>query len=157
MGRLTPINYSDPFGLCPDSLSKSERACEERGKEEAARRQAEHDDRTTLQVVGDFAAGFGDFITFGGTKWVRDAIGCGDCVDFDSGVYTAGQVTGAVTGAALGGLTAARAAGVTSRVAIHGAHHTFPVVGRAAHIQVNVWQIGVKGSGSALRVPLPWR
>lgn len=158
-----PVNYSDPFGLYRLdgvaaqlfilALQQKERA---QAQEEAARQRAESDERTTMQVVGDFAAGFGDFITLGGTKLIRESIGCSDCVDYESGQYAAGQVAGGAAGTALGGLTAARAAGVTSRVAIHGAHHVFPLVGRAAHVQVNVWRIGVKGSGVAFRIPLPW-
>ena len=83
---------------------------------------------------------------------------CEDCVAYQSGVYTAGEVTGGVAGLAEGGLALARAGyGVTSRIAIHAAHHTFPLVGEAAHVQLNVWRIGVKESGWAFRIPLPWR
>jgi len=155
-----PVNFSDPFGLqaCdPPDDPECKKKAEATESSEATRADEPEDSRTPLQVVGDFTAGFGDFITFGGTKKVRELWDCGDCVDYESGVYTAGQVTGGVTAVAGGALGVARAAGVTSRVAIHGAHHTFPLVGRAAHIQVNVWRIGVPGSGRALRIPLPWR
>lgn len=155
-----PVAYTDPFGLQPcdppdDPKCKREAEGTEAG--EATQSQEPEDPRTTLQVVGDFAAGFGDFITFGGTKKVREIWDCSDCVDYESGMYTAGQVTGGVTAVAGAALGVARAAGVTSRVAVHGAHHAFPLVGRAAHIQLNVWRIGVSGSGRALRIPLPWR
>jgi len=113
--------------------------------------------RSAIQVVGDFAAGFGDLITVGGTKWVREAWACEDCVAYESPVYSAGAIVGGTAGTALGALSIARALGVTSRIAIHPAHHTFPFIGRAAHIQVNVWRIGVKASGHAVRIPLPWR
>jgi hypothetical protein len=108
-----------------------------------------------LQKAADFAAGFGDFVSFGFSKAVREAWDCADCVNYQSGLYTAGQVTGGVVGVAEGGLVAARLAGWTSRVAVHGAHHSFPVIGRAAHVQVNMWKIGAKGSGfTVVRVPI---
>ena len=114
--------------------------------------------RTLVEQVGDVAAGFGDIVTFGGTRWVRnELLDCGDCVDYGSALYTSGQVTGGVTALAGGGLLIARAAGVTSRVAIHGAHHSFGRFGQLSHIQLNVWRIGVKASGRAFRIPLPWR
>lgn len=40
------------------------------------------------------------------------------------------------------------------KVATHAAHHRFGSLGRLPHLQVNTWRVGVKGSGSALRLPL---
>uniref|UniRef100_UPI003220535A hypothetical protein n=1 Tax=Thermogutta sp. TaxID=1962930 RepID=UPI003220535A len=60
----------------------------------------------------------------------------------------------AVADAAAGGIAAS---GVSTKVAIHGAHHSFGSLGRLAHIQINWWRSGVKGSGRVLRIPLPWR
>ena len=42
--------------------------------------------------VSDFFAGFGDAITFGGTRAIRQAIGA-DYVDYCSGAYVAGGIT----------------------------------------------------------------
>ena len=147
-------NSSDPFGLCPP---KDDNKSDCAGSGSDGSNTAATPVRTTIQKVGDFAAGFGDFVSFGATKAVRDAWSCEDCVDYKSGAYTAGEVTGGVAGVAEGGLAAARAAGWTSKIALHEAHHAFPIIGKAAHIQVNVWRIGVEDSGlPALRIPWPW-
>jgi RHS repeat-associated protein len=42
-------------------------------------------------------------------------------------------------------------------IAVHGPHHSFGSLGRLSHVQMNWWETGVKGSGGAVRVPLPWR
>ena len=51
-----------------------------------------------MDHVSDFVAGFGDTITLGGTKWIRDqwnqAYGWSDSVNYSSGVYTAGEWSG---------------------------------------------------------------
>ena len=49
------------------------------------------------------------------------------------------------------------ATGYTSKVAIHGAHHTFGSWGKLSHLQINLWKVGVKGSSKVLRIPLPWK
>jgi hypothetical protein len=140
-----PVNFSDPMGLCPPKDDNKADCPADAGKAP----------RSALQKVSDFSAGFGDFVSFGGTKAVRNAWDCSDCVDYKSSSYTVGEVAGGVTGAAEAGLGAARAAGWTSRIAIHEAHHTFPIIGDAVHAQVNVWKIGAKGSGfTLLRIPL---
>jgi hypothetical protein len=36
----------------------------------------------------------------------------------------------------------------------HSAHHRFGEFGRLPHVQLNVWRVGIKGSGVALRVPV---
>ena len=41
------------------------------------------------------------------------------------------------------------------KIAAHPAHHSFGAWGRLPHVQLNLWRIGVKGSGSAMRVPVP--
>lgn len=41
------------------------------------------------------------------------------------------------------------------KVALHGPHHTFPVIGKACHIQATCWVKGSKGSGVNLRIPVP--
>ena len=87
-----PISFSDPFGLCPPEW---------------------------LCHAANFAAGFGDAVTFGLTDVVRDAIDANGAVDKESGVYTAGQVTGLAAGIAV----ASPAAAATGRVgkALHAA------------------------------------
>ena len=85
--------------------------------------------------------------------------GVGHTINEESGAYLTGQVAGFAHGVALGGVGAARVAGVQTKLAIHGAHHAFPRLGgrRLAHIQLNLWRTGVKGSGKAFRIALPWR
>ena len=41
------------------------------------------------------------------------------------------------------------------RIMHHSAHHTFSSLGRLPHLQMNYWRPGVRGSGGALRIPLP--
>ncbi len=36
----------------------------------------------------------------------------------------------------------------------HEAHHRFGTLGRLPHLQLNLWRVGVKGSGVAVRLPL---
>jgi RHS repeat-associated protein len=74
-----PVNYSDPTGLIfgiPGTPSWEE--------------------------VGEGIAGWGDTITFGGTKWVREQIG-DENVDTCSGAYQGGGVAGLVTGVLIPG------------------------------------------------------
>jgi RHS repeat-associated protein len=67
-----PVNYSDPFGLWP-----------------------------SLGQVANFAAGFGDAVTFGLTDVVRDAINANGVIDHRSGSYFAGTLAGAVADATI--------------------------------------------------------
>jgi len=68
-----------------------------------------------LQTTANFAAGFGDTITFGGTAAVREWMGTGHVVDDCSGAYNAGVYAGyaweAGTAAGLARGGAARLAG----------------------------------------------
>ena len=58
--------------------------------------------------AGDFAAGFGDTLTIGGTRYLReDFFGIGG-TDQTSGFYTAGGWTGGATGCGLGAAGTAR-------------------------------------------------
>jgi len=43
------------------------------------------------------------------------------------------------------------------RVRIHPPHHTFPIVGRAWHIQITIWRRGVPGSDINIRIPIYWK
>ena len=54
--------------------------------------------------AGNFAAGFGDTVRFGGTNWVREQMGTNSVVDKNSAFYTGGSVSGAVVGSAVGGI-----------------------------------------------------
>jgi RHS repeat-associated protein len=49
----------------------------------------------SLEDVSDFAAGFGDTVTFGLTQSIRQAANI-DNVDYCSGAYGAGEITGAI-------------------------------------------------------------
>lgn len=61
-----PVNFGDPFGLWP---------------------------WPTLNQTANFAAGFGDALTFGLTDMAREGLGWNDGVDRHSGSYVAGEVT----------------------------------------------------------------
>lgn len=51
-----------------------------------------------INTAGDFAAGFGDSITFGATKWARKKA-CGyECANTNSTTYMTGEFTGVVVG-----------------------------------------------------------
>jgi len=56
-----------------------------------------------LDAAANFAAGFGDNITFGLTNWVRDRIDANGAVDPTSSSYSAGEWTGVAAGLILGG------------------------------------------------------
>ena len=77
-----PVNFSDPFGLCPPPPGTFDALC----------------------FAVDLSAGFGDAVTFGLTAKLR---GDADAqVDKSSAVYTAGEVAGVAASAALGGAVA---------------------------------------------------
>ena len=63
------------------------------------------------QDAGDWAAGFGDTVTFGGTRWVRQKLGVDDVVNYCAGTYAWGGHVGTGAQVALafgtGGLSAA--------------------------------------------------
>jgi hypothetical protein len=40
------------------------------------------------------------------------------------------------------------------KLAAHRAHHRFGTLGALPHLQLNMWRVGVKGSGTAVRLPL---
>jgi hypothetical protein len=115
-----------------------------------------------LDLASDFSAGAGDFLSFGLTEKFRQHYGYNDVVDKQSGAYAAGFVTGAAVGGATGALTIGKAvAGLETKIAIHGAHHVFNLIGQVPHIQIIWWIAGEAGSdqtvGSPIRIPLtPW-
>jgi RHS repeat-associated protein len=43
------------------------------------------------------------------------------------------------------------------RVAIHGPHHRFPLVGRVRHVSITIWRRGVKDSHRRVQIPIFWR
>jgi RHS repeat-associated protein len=69
------LNRSDPTGLLPFGIKLP-----------------------SWEEAGEAVAGWGDTITFGGTKWVREQLG-DENVDTCSGAYQSGGVAGLVTGA----------------------------------------------------------
>jgi hypothetical protein len=84
------------------------------------------------------------------------------CSSGDTGSCVSVGITAAIETASAGtGRAATWPAGGGLRVAIHGPHHRFDLLGRnLPHIQLNWWTKGVKDSGGALRIPLPdslWR
>ena len=117
------------------------------------------------QLVGDsvnLIAGAGDTLSFGLSAYARNQWGdffypeVPRVVNECSGAYAAGVVVGIAIDAALANEIAARPNNTQIRIAIHDAHHTFGSFGKLPHIQINVWQTGVPGSGWGLRIPLPW-
>lgn len=68
---------------------------------------------------------------------------------------TALTLAGAGIQAGAARIAALARAGWTARLAIHGPHHRFGVLGNRPHIQLNIWQKGVRNSGRAFRIPLP--
>ena len=65
------------------------------------------------------------------------------------------KAMGATAATALSGAGALRAAGISTKIAYHSTPHPFGPLGRLPHLQLNWWRAGVKGSGGAVRVPLP--
>jgi hypothetical protein len=121
-----------------------------------------------IDDVANFSAGFGDTLTSGfgltylwgvpaGTESIRSLLGSNESVNKCSGFYTAGKVGGYAWGLGFGTTATARGLGWTSKIAIHGPHHTFGNLGELSHIQTIVWKIGAKGSDIIVRIPLPWR
>jgi len=53
------------------------------------------------------------------------------------------------------GLVATAASLRCTSVQLHPAHHSFPLLGRMCHLQLNCYFKGVKGSGFQVRVPVP--
>jgi len=87
-----PVGLVDPFGLCPPPPGEYDPLC----------------------TAGDVAAGFGDAVTFGLTRVVRDWIGAGGQVDESSGASVAGEVAGVAAATALGASLAGGAAAAGS-------------------------------------------
>jgi len=40
------------------------------------------------------------------------------------------------------------------KIGAHAAHHCFGDLGHLPHLQLNVWRVGVKGSGVSVRLPI---
>jgi hypothetical protein len=67
---------------------------------------AHPDNRDWLDRLSDFSAGFGDMVSFGATRFLRDRVFSdfySNTVNYDSTSYTAGEVTGVAASVALGG------------------------------------------------------
>jgi len=175
-----PVSFSDPFGLCEGwDITYDANGCVLRRVEN----NLDHDrfflaangivydmtadmdpvtvtppdDRDIWQKTGDFAAGFGDFWTFGGTQAIREAFVCNTCVNYNSDQYFFGQVTAAASGFVVGEGAAAGEVVTQFKAAYHATPHPFRWLGaKLAHLQLNWWVPGVKGSGGVIRIPLPW-
>jgi len=141
-----PVNFFDPYGL-------EEFWFETLGLDQAANWAEQHG-------VIDSLAGWGDATSFGLGKLIRESEigefwGAQGVVDVCSSDYDIGLGIGIATDVANIAATGIAIAGLSGRVAIHGAHHTFGNLGRLHHLQLNLWRAGVKGSGRVLRLPLP--
>ncbi len=79
-----PVRYSDPFGMCPPPPGEFDPLCS----------------------AGNLAAGFGDAVTFGLTRVIREKMGTNDQVDHSSGLYLAGEGLGVGVSVAFGTGTA---------------------------------------------------
>lgn len=100
-------------------------------------------------------------------RWVWQVAGAvvGGCAGYalarsrgwGTAATVAATVVGAGAGALTGGIIGHFARGGAVKIAVHGAHHTFGRLGKLAHVRVNWWVRGVKGSGRVMRIPLPWR
>ncbi len=55
-----------------------------------------------LQIISDTAAGFGDTISMGATKWIRSELEINESVNSDSGAYLFGQIAGVLHSGATG-------------------------------------------------------
>ena len=79
-GFNDPINMIDPLGLC--AVRKGWDWSTDKFWD-------------GMDYVSDFSAGFGDTLTLGGTKWIREqwqeAFGWNDSVDYSSNAFTAGK------------------------------------------------------------------
>jgi RHS repeat-associated protein len=79
----------------------------------------------------------------------------GQTQDADPFTYYGTRAAVGTAAAATAAAVAIDAAGISTRIACHGSHHEFGPLGRLRHVQLNWWQAGVKGSGGALRIPVP--
>jgi len=129
-----PISYSDPYGLCPKFITG--RPC-------------------TLQDAANFAAGFGDAITFGATAWIRQNTPGGDGVEYNSGLYAAGLGAGTITIIVLteGAATAAVPRGTLAVSAeAHRAQQAAAVAGRSWTTQRRaLWRAEAASEGAVER------
>lgn len=73
-----------------------------------------------LEGVGNFSAGFGDTLTFGITKRIRQMQGTDQVVNPCSGLYLGGQISGVATSFAIGGGVTNAAFGVDTAAAEFG-------------------------------------
>ncbi len=74
-------------------------------------------------------------------------------------VQTASEVSSRVSAAAALAAVGCKVTGFNPsiKVGLHGAHHSFPIVGKVPHLQTIVWEEGVSQSHHILRIPLaPW-
>jgi hypothetical protein len=90
-----PTNFRDPLGLYPDNPYDL----------------FPESIWTGLQYAGDFSAGFGDTITFGGTRYVRRRLGVDNAVNPCSWAYSAGGWTAVGVEVAYGGYGIYKTAG----------------------------------------------
>lgn len=96
-----PVNYSNPSGLIFDIPGTP-----------------------SWEEVGEGVVGWGDAITFGATKWVRERIG-DENVNVCSGAYQGGGYAGLATGVLISGEGEAEIGADGARIAEGAAEHIF--------------------------------
>ncbi len=89
-----PNNLNDPLGLFPDNPYEL----------------ISDEGWTAIAQVGNFAAGFGDTVTLGGTRYARQLMGSDHVVDPCSWAYFGGDIAGTILPMFIGGAGAARGA-----------------------------------------------
>lgn len=127
------VNYSDPFGLCPEWVD---------GKP------------CNLNAVASFAAGFGDAVSFGATDWVRDKMGTNDVVDKDGAAYFGGQVSAVIATAGVG--SAATGAGEARAGKVVIGETMARVRAAAATHDAETFETGARGAKALWKANSTW-
>ncbi len=132
-GGGDPVNFSDPFGLCPEWVD---------GKP------------CNLNAVASFAAGFGDAVSFGATDWVRDKMGTNDVVDKDGAAYFGGQVGAVIATSGVGSAAAGASEAGAGKVVIG---ETMDRVRAAAGTQgAETFETGARGAKALWKANSTW-
>lgn len=128
-----PVNFSDPFGLCPEWVD---------GKP------------CNLNAVASFAAGFGDAVSFGATDWIRDKMGTNDVVDKEGAAYFGGQVGAVIATAGVGSAAAGVSEASAGKVVI-GETMTRVRAAAATH-GAQTFETGARGAKALWKANSTW-
>jgi RHS repeat-associated protein len=140
-----PVNFYDPYGFAIGDWWDA-RTWFNSGFTESWSDSA----NSIGEALGDALAG-----NWGGVEDAYDSGVLGQTKDADPFTKYGTRVCIGTAAAAVSAAVALEAAGVSTRIAAHGAHHSFGPLGRLPHAQLNWWRAGVKGSGGAVRIPVP--